>query len=216
VRAPIFVRLARRGRAQHVPRPGLLKNVTIKEIQARGARIASSITSVTGAYAEKITLQNIKVAVREGGAGSVTLRVPEFATRYPDATMFRDLPAYGLYCRHVAGLRVEDVDFSIDEPDARSAVVLDNVKDARLRAIRAMAPFEGRPLVWLNAVRDAELRELDPRGGRIVARLSGALTARIRVARRDAEQGIVVDPDVGAAALQTESGRVATSGNVPV
>src|SRR5262245_26910068 len=210
VRAPIFVRLARRGRGQRVPRPGLLKNITIKEVHARGARIASSITSVTGASVEAVMLQNIKIAVRDGGAGSVTLQVPEFATRYPDATMFRDLPAYGLYCRHVTGLRVEDVDFSIDEADARSAVVLDNVRDVRLRDIRATAPFEGRALVWLNAVRDAELRELDPRGGRIVARLSGTSTARIRVARRDAEQGIVVDPDVGAAALQSESGRVAT------
>jgi len=210
VRAPIFVRLARRGRGQHVARPGLLKNITIKDVQARGARIASSITSVTGAYVEGVQLQNIKVAVRDGGAGSVSLCVPEFATRYPDAWMFRDLPAYGLYCRNVAGLRVEDVDFSIDEADARSAVVLDNVRDARLRAIRAMAPEGERPLVWLNAVRDAGLRELDPRGGRMVARLSGASTARIRVARRDAEQGVVVDPDVGATALQIEAGRVAT------
>jgi hypothetical protein len=89
-------------------------------------------------------------------------------------------------------------------------VVLDNVRDARLRAIRAMAPEGERPLVWLHAVRDAELRELDPRGGRIVARLSGTPTARIRVARSDAEQGVVVDPDVSAAALQIETGRVAT------
>ena len=208
-RAPIFVRLARRGRGQRVPRPGLLKNVTIRDVQATGARAASSITSVTGASVETVTLQNIKVAVRDGGVGSVTLQVPEFASRYPDATMFRELPAYGLYGRHVAGLRVEDVDFSIDEADARSAVVLDNVKDARLRGIRAMAPFEERPLVWLNAVRDAELRELDPRGGRIIARLSGSSTTRIRVARREAELGTVVDPDVSPAALQVESGRVA-------
>jgi polygalacturonase len=210
VRTPIFVRLARRGRGQGVPRPGLLKNISIKDVQARGAREASSITGIPGSQVEAIALQNIKVAVRDGGATSASLNVPELPSRYPDAWMFTDLPAYGLYCRHVAGLRVENVDFSIDKTDARSAVVLDDVRDARVRAVRAMAPAGGGPLVWLHAVRDGELHDLDPRAGRTVARLSGAATARIHLARHEADQDVLVDPDVSATALQMDSGRIAT------
>jgi hypothetical protein len=93
----------------------------------------------------------------------------------------------------VAGLRVEDVDFSIDQVDARSAVVLDDVRDTRLRGLRAMAAANGGPLVWLHAVRDANMRELDPRGGRTIARLSGPETARIHLTRPASDQIIMVD-----------------------
>ncbi len=212
VRTPIFVRLARRGRGQRVPRPGLLRNVLIKDVQVEGARVASSITGIPEGHVQAITLQNIRVAVRDGGSTkSASLNVPELPARYPDATMFTDLPAYGLYCRHVAGLRVEDVDFSIDLADARSTVVLDDVRDTRLHRLRAIAPANGGPLVWLQAVRDADIRELDPRGGRTIARLSGPTTARIHLARPVGDQIIMVDRAVNPAALQMDAGRVAST-----
>lgn len=211
VRVPIFVRLARRGSGQRVPTPGVLRNVSITDVQATGAHAASSVTGIPGAPVEAITLQNIQVGVRGGGAVQrVSLLIPEKESRYPDATMFTNLPAYGLYCRHVVGLRVENLDLSIDEADARSAVVLDDVRDARVRALRAITPAAGGPMVWLHTVRDGELSDLDPRAGSTVARLSGAATARIRLARRDGEQAVVVDRDVRATALQLEYRRIAT------
>jgi hypothetical protein len=83
--------------------------------------------------------------------------------------------------------------------------LLDDVRDARVRAVRGTAPTGGGSLVWLHAVRDAELRDLDPRAGRTVARLSGAETAGIRLGRHDGERFVVVDHDVSEAALEVDA-----------
>lgn len=206
VRTPIFVRLARRGRGQRVPTPGALRHVSIDDVEAAGALSASTITGVPGAPVEAITLRNIKIETRGGGTRQVSLRVPEHESRYPDATMFVDLPAYGFYCRHVVGLDMNAVHLTLDQADARSAVVLDDVRDARLRTLHAMTPLEGGPMVWLHAVRDAELVDLHPREGSTVARLSGTETARIRIDRRHVPQAVVVDRDLSATALLGTSG----------
>jgi hypothetical protein len=42
----------------------------------------------------------------------------------------RRLPAYGLYCWHVEGLKLENVKLTTTKPDARAAIVLENVSDA--------------------------------------------------------------------------------------
>ena len=127
---------------------------------------------------------------------------------YPDAHMFRDLPAYGLYCRHANGLTLDRVALDADQPDARPAVVLDDVSRARLRMLQAMPPAEGGPLVWLRSVRECALDGLRPRAGtRALLRLSGADTTRIRVVGSDlrrVEKPALVDPEVPPTALRME------------
>jgi hypothetical protein len=39
-----------------------------------------------------------------------------------------DLPAYGLYCRHVNDLRLDGLRLKTAEPDNRPAIVLENVR----------------------------------------------------------------------------------------
>jgi len=205
VRAPIFVRLARRGRGQATPRPGTLQDVAIRDVVATDALVASTITGVPGHPIERIALRRIKVHHRGGReVDRVSLLVPEMESRYPDATMFDDLPAYGLYCRHVAGLAMDDMELTIDRGDARSAMVLDDVADVRLRGLEAVAPAADGPLVWLHAVRDAQLRGLAPRGGgrQTIARVSGAATDRMLLVPSAAVHRVVVDGDVRATALE--------------
>jgi hypothetical protein len=213
VRAPIFVRLARRGRGQRVPTPGALRDVSIWDVVASGALTASSITGVPDRAVERISLRRIRVSAAGGGDERlVSLPVPEMERRYPDATMFHDLPAFGLYGRHVVGLTVEDVDLTLDQPDARPALVLDDVRDLRVRELRAASPAEGGPMVWLHAVRDAQLRDLRPSaGGKTVARVSGAGTEKLRLARRAVDQVVQVDRDVRAAALEVDGRALAAA-----
>lgn len=209
VRAPIFVRLGKRGRGQEAPMAGTLKNVSISNVVAVGAMTASSITGVPGYPVSEIRLSNIRITAR-GGAGAevASQMVPEQESVYPDAYMFRDLPAYGLYCRHVRGLTLDDIDLNADRPDARPAVVLDDVHHARMRALRGTPPAEGQPLVWLRSVRDCQLSGLRPRPGtKAVLRLSGADTARIRLLGSDLSQAdtvAMVDRAVAATALRLE------------
>ena len=44
--------------------------------------------------------------------------------------MFGKLPAFGLYCRHVAGLTLSNVRLESDSADGRHALVLDDVREA--------------------------------------------------------------------------------------
>ena len=39
--------------------------------------------------------------------------VPQRRREYPDAARFRDLPAYGLYCRHVTRLSLERTSLTV-------------------------------------------------------------------------------------------------------
>ena len=53
--------------------------------------------------------------------------VPEMPREYPEPSNFGILPAYGLYARHVRGLTVRNVTFTLRSGDGRPAVVLDDV-----------------------------------------------------------------------------------------
>ena len=83
--------------------------------------------------------------------------------------MFGLLPAYGLYVRHVQGLRVRDVKFQLAAPDERAAVVLQNVGDAvfeRLEAERAPGPplFVLRDVDGFEALRCSGINDVQREG----------------------------------------------------
>ena len=62
--------------------------------------------------------------------------VPELAEVYPEASNYGILPAYGLYARHVEGLRLKQVSFSTQLPDERDAIVLDDLRGAVLTEMK--------------------------------------------------------------------------------
>jgi hypothetical protein len=133
--------------------------------------------------------------------------VPEREREYPDAARFRNLPAHGLYCRHVTGLRVERTTLTVDEPDPRPALILDDVRNATVKSLVATAPSEGGPVAWLRSSRDCLLEGVRSREAETLARLSGPETARVRVvggANGAAPQVVLVDADVAPAALRTQ------------
>ena len=172
---------------------------------------ASSITGVPGHPVSEISLKDIWVTARDGwGAELVSQSVPELEKTYPDADMFKDLPAYGLYCRHVQGLALDGIDLSVDQADARPAVVLDDVRHARMRTLRAVPPAEGEPLLWLRSVRYCLLHGLRPHGGtKAVLRLSGADTTGVQLEGNDFSQVdkvVMVNSEVGPSALRNIRG----------
>jgi len=209
VRAPIFVRLGKRGRGQDVPRAGTLKNVSISDVVAVGAMTASSITGIPGHPVSHVRLSNIRITARGGAGPEVAAQiVPEYEKKYPDPFMYTDLPASGFYCRHVRNLILDGVDLSVDQPDARPAVVLDDVRHVRVKSLQAMPPAEDQPLVWLRSVQDCQLSGLRARAGtKTAVRLTGADTARVSLVGNDFSQvGKVatIDGSVRSTALRIE------------
>jgi hypothetical protein len=209
VRAPIFVRRGRRGRGQKTPVPGELKNVSISNVVATGAAWISSTMGVPGYPVTEVSLKGIRITSTGGGAADALAReVPEYEKDYPDASIFSDLPAYGLYCRHVKHLRLEEVDLKIAQPDARPALVMDDVHEADVNALAAMPPSGTAPLVWIRSTRECRFRNLRPGvGTRVLVRLTGPETARILLAGNDLSrvaQVATIDGGVDPTALKME------------
>jgi len=212
VRAPIFVRLGERGWGQTVPEAGALTKITISDLVATGAEWTSSITGVPGHDVSDIVLDTVRIFGKGGGhAGLMSRAVPHRKREYPDATRFRNLPAHGLYCRHVTRLRVERTALTVDSPDSRPALVLDDVREATVTSLVATAPSGLAPVAWLRTTQDCLLDGIHASDAHTLARLSGPGTARVRVTAGDgAAQRVVIDPEVDAAALRT-SGSVTTT-----
>jgi polygalacturonase len=131
VKVPIFVRLGNRANPlpDH-PKPGMgkMRDITITDIQATEAsKIGCSVTGLPGYPVENVVLRNIRIQF-VGGGRIVTQPVPENEAAYPRGEMFGALPAFGFYCRHVRGLRMENLDLSTATKDARPPVLKEDVE----------------------------------------------------------------------------------------
>jgi polygalacturonase len=210
IESPIFIRLGNRGRAQAVPKPEHLEGISISDIVATGAERASSITGIPGYPVRRITLQNIRITVKGGGSAALARKdVPELESKYPDADMFDDLPAYGLFCRHAETLVLDNVHFHLAQPDARPAVIFDRVEDLDLRAFTAAPPSGDEPALALRDVRRCLMQGLRAQiGTKTLCGLTGAQTARIMATGcdlTDAANPFQLGPDVDKSALSQQA-----------
>jgi len=157
--APIFLRLGSRMRGPKDTPVGAIRRVTISNINVfdAEARFASLIVGIPGHPIEDVRLSNIRIVYRGGGTKEdAAIEPPERENNYPEPSMFGTIPAYGFYARHVQGLELHDVEVSFTKADARPAIVLDDVKGADLRGIKAQRGVDA-PLLVLKNVTDFSL-----------------------------------------------------------
>ncbi len=135
VTVPISVRLGARlktFRAGDTPKPpGIIRNVTIKNLRATGAQqIGILINGIIHHPVESLDLENIQIELAGGGKISdAQIQLPEQASAYPEYNMFgRTMPAYGIYARHVSGIIFKNVQTTLKNPDARPAKVFIDVE----------------------------------------------------------------------------------------
>jgi polygalacturonase len=143
--APIFVKLGDRldrRLDEAEPPQGRIEDISISNVEARSAGpIACSITGYPGNPVRRVRLTNIRIEHRGGVAEDAILpEAPENSDGYPEVNMFskvdgrktgKHLPAWGLYCRHVDGLTMRDVDLRLAARDAREPIVCDDVQRLR-------------------------------------------------------------------------------------
>ncbi len=157
-RTPLFIRRGiRHGRPDGTP--GTLRGVMIENIHATGALLTSSITGQPGFDVEDVTLSNIHIeSMEEGKAAWVARGVAELPHNYPEARMFGRLPAGGLYCRHVRGLRAQNIQFQFSAAEERPALVCDDVRDAVISGLRGTSIAGTQPFVRLIQSKEVVLR----------------------------------------------------------
>ncbi len=157
VRTPIFVRLGNRsGNPPSGPKPGSLRGVMIDNVHATGAILTSLVTGLPGHDVEDVTLTNIRIDTWEGGEREwMTREIPELPADYPEARMFGRLPAYGLYCRHIHGIRLENVCVESRKRDMRPLLVCEDVKNLTVSGLAGSPPASSEPFLLFRNVRRA-------------------------------------------------------------
>lgn len=185
-RQPIFLRLGNRARpiSESAQRPGIAE---FSGVMIRGAIIEASspqpciLAGLPGHPIQDVVLEDIQLTAPGGGtAFPPTRQVPEVPEKYPEANMFGDLPASAIYCRHVSGLSLNRVTLRTAKADARPALVADDVEELRISNFNA--PTNDSPLMEMQNVRKARIRETETRGGQPLLKVSGSETQDIVIA----------------------------------
>lgn len=148
---PIFMRLGQRAGQ----RKGSLRNVTIRDFSCevpferpdinydlRGPEVdyfhnihPSPICGIPGNCIENILLENVNInypgRASKGMAYIPLWRkgdVPEQIDKYPEFTMFGELPSWGLYLRHIRNITLKNVRLTLKDYDFRPAIVEEDVE----------------------------------------------------------------------------------------
>jgi hypothetical protein len=189
-RSPIFIRLGDRGinpngKLPKVP-PGTIEDVTISDISADGASCASIIVGLPGHPVQGITISNLQV-VNIGAGTSVlkALAVPEKGSSYPSALMWGPLPSHSLYLHHVAGVKLNNLNFANARPDTRTAVIADDVTGLMLEGLVLDPVASASPLIVLNDVSSSEIRGTIPQNTKTWVQVCGANSATINLLPND-------------------------------
>ncbi|MBN1353007.1 right-handed parallel beta-helix repeat-containing protein [candidate division KSB1 bacterium] len=209
VEAPIFLRLGNRGRDMDVATPGTLKNVIISNITATGAIRACQVAGIPGHPVAGVTLDNIQVCFRGGGARELAQReIPEQIAKYPESSMFGELPVYGLYCRHATGLKARNLQFSLESSDLRHALVFEDVQFLELESLTAPAIEGAVATIDLRQVKHALITKcLVTPGNELFLKISGQQSANISLRANElsgAKRIFELEPGVSDAVISVE------------
>ncbi|MBO9199392.1 MULTISPECIES: glycoside hydrolase family 28 protein [Niastella] len=113
------------------------------DVKVFDGEISSCITlnGVGKAFLENISFTDVHVTYAGGGTKEQALKreVPQVAAEYFSVwgTTPFGAPAYGMYARNVKNLTLHNVRFEYENPDARPAVIFDNVQDASITGLSA-------------------------------------------------------------------------------
>src|SRR5262249_2577977 len=134
---------------------GAINRVRINNVVASNVapRHGILVSGIPGHDVEDFALSDIRIAYQGGGtAADAALQPEEKETDYPEPDMFGNMPAYGLYARHVKTLSARDIVFTTDKPDARPAFRFDRVTGVDLE--RLFVPKGSGPVFGLRGVSD--------------------------------------------------------------
>ncbi|WP_316810113.1 glycoside hydrolase family 28 protein [Pedobacter heparinus] len=154
VNTPIFIRLGNRARpyqaGQYVNKIDEVKDIQINNVSVTNAKSPSSIMGMHSQKIKNVSISNYTVNYVWAQKPGPYNKVPFAEFLYPMSTMFKNLPAYGLYCRNVDGLHLQNVKMYAAEKESRPALVFDRVNDLELFSVKAEIKEKTSPMVYLR------------------------------------------------------------------
>jgi polygalacturonase len=152
---------------------GTFENVVVRNVKAKAADSAQLkpasgilITGVPGHYITNLTLENIEIELAGGGtAENARQAVPEAIDQYPEVKTFGPrVPAYGIWARHVKGLRLNNVKFTLKNNDVRPAFICEDGKDIQLNNWKFAETNGAQAIVRLENVDGANISNVEAKG----------------------------------------------------
>lgn len=213
VKTPILVRLGSRlsvfRKGQDVQQAtGTLENVVIRNVKAKSSdstqlRPASGIliTGVPGHYITNLTFENIEIDLPGGGTlQNSNVPVPEAVNKYPEVKTFGPtIPAYGLWARHVKGLKLRNISFHLKSNDLRPALIFDDGKDIEVNGCRLPETKGGASVIRLVSVAGAEIKNTATKAeAEAFVKVEGKSSKKIRLNKNSSKskKEIELGPDV--------------------
>ncbi len=150
--APLFIRLGARLRRPDTTQAGTTRRILIDNVVAHNVAPDHGIflAGLPGHLIEDVVLSNLQLHYAGGGTAEQAARaLPEMPTAYPDPDVFGPLPSWGLFARHVKNLQVRGAELRVATPDARPAVILDDVQGARLSDVVLSGAVAANESAWV-------------------------------------------------------------------
>ena len=165
---PIFLRLGQRAGS----RKGSLRNVTIRQLRCqvpfgrpdedydlRGPEVdffhnpfPSSICGIPGNLIENVIIEDVDITYPGRASRAMAYMplwrvgdVPEQVAKYPEFSMFGELPAWGFFVRHAHNVTFRRVSLSLADDDFRPAFVFD---DADGITFQQVTPADQHQFFW--------------------------------------------------------------------
>jgi len=218
VKTPILIRLGsrlsvfRKGQDTQ-QQTGTLENVVIKNVKAKASDSAQLkppsgilITGVPGHYITDLTLENIEIdLIGDGTAENSRQAVTEAVDKYPEVKTFGPIiPAYGLWARHVKGLKLKNITFRLQHNDLRPAFIIEDGKDIEITDCKIPGTTGAQSIVRLENVDGAVISKTESNGNAdAFVRVEGnesknikLLNNKIKGAKKNVELASGVNPDV--------------------
>lgn len=128
-----------------------------EEDQPRNISPAIIIAGLPGSLISNITFMNI--SFKHAGGGKIEYAnipldelntIPELPAKYPEFSMFKELPAWGIFARHATGLNFSNITMVCERKDFRMPVVLDDVKGSSFSEIHVSPKIKTKNIYQNN------------------------------------------------------------------
>ena len=130
----------------------------------------SSISGIPNHPVENVVLQNVTIIYDGGGDTSIANfplqsfdKIPEAEASYPEFSMFGEMPAWGLYIRHVRGITLKNVRLINRKKDYRTALLVNDAKNVTLQNL-SVKGATSLPVLFFNKVKSLQLQKIDVPG----------------------------------------------------
>ena len=152
---------------------GTFENVIVKNVKAKAADSAQLkppsgilITGVPGHYITNLILENIEIdLLGTGTAENARHEVPEAIDKYPEVKTFGPtIPAYGVWARHVEGLKLKNVTFRLKNNDLRPAIICEDGKNIEITQCHIPETNGAQSVIRLENVNGAVISNNEVKG----------------------------------------------------